>query len=39
MGNFKDYNQEQGIFRTIVPAELLEEDHPARIVDIVVERI
>jgi transposase len=39
MGNFKDYNQEQGIFRTIVPAELLEEDHPARIVDIVVENL
>ncbi len=39
MQKFKAYNQEQGIFRTIVPAELLENDHPARIVDIVIENL
>ncbi len=37
MSNFKAYNQEQGIFRPIIPDELLEPDHPARIVDKVVE--
>ena len=37
MSNFKEYNQEQGIFRPIIPNDLLEPDHPARIVDRVVE--
>jgi transposase len=39
MEKFKEYNQKQGIFRTIVPDELLEQDHPARIIDIVVEHL
>lgn len=39
MEKFKEYNQEQGIFRTIIPGELLEVDHPARIIDRVVERL
>jgi transposase len=39
MSNFREYNQAQGIFRTIVPAELLEMDHPARIIDKVVEML
>jgi transposase len=37
--NFRDYNQSQGIFRTITPQELLEPEHPARILDAVVERL
>jgi len=39
MDKFKEYNQDQGLFRTIIPAELLEEEHPARIVSIVVEHL
>jgi transposase len=39
MLNFRDYNQQQGVFRQLVPNELLEDDHPARIVDAVVERL
>ena len=39
MSKFRDYNQKQGIFRVIRPHELLGEDHPARIVDIVVENM
>jgi transposase len=39
MPNFRDYNQRQGVFRQLVPNELLEENHPARIVDAVVERL
>ena len=39
MPRFKDYNQNQGVFRQLVPNELLEEDHPARIIDAVVERL
>ena len=39
MSNFREYNQAQGIFRTIVPEELLELDHPARIIDKVVEML
>ena len=34
---FKDYDQGQGIFRAIQPNELLESDHPARVIDKVVE--
>jgi transposase len=34
---FKEYDQGQGIFRAIQPNELLEPDHPARIIDKVVE--
>jgi transposase len=39
MPNFREYDQRQGVFRQLVPNELLEEDHPARIVDAVVERL
>jgi transposase len=39
MPNFREYNQRQGVFRQLVPNELLEDDHPARIVDAVVERL
>jgi len=39
MNNFREYNQAQGIFRTIVPDELLEPEHPARIIDTVVEML
>lgn len=39
MPNFKDYDQRQVVFRQLVPAELLEEEHPARIVDAVVEML
>jgi len=34
---FKEYDQSQGIFRAIQPNELLEPDHPARVIDKVVE--
>jgi transposase len=34
---FKDYDQGQGIFRAIQPKDLLEPDHPARVIDKVVE--
>jgi transposase len=39
MHNFRDYNQRQGVFRQLVPNELLEEDHPARMIDAVVEHL
>jgi transposase len=39
MNNLREYNQAQGIFRTIVPDELLEPEHPARIIDTVVEML
>ncbi len=39
MPNFRDYDQRQSVYRQLVPAQLLEEDHPARIVDAVVERL
>ena len=39
MPSFKEYNQRQTVYRQLVPAELLEEEHPARIVDAVVERL
>src|SRR4030065_836126 len=39
MENFRGYDQRQGVFRQLVPNELLEEDHPARIVDVIVERL
>ena len=35
--NFRTYNQAQGIFKTIIPDQLLEKDHPARIINHVVE--
>jgi transposase len=34
---FKDYDQSQAVFRDIHLNELLEEDHPARVIDRVVE--
>jgi len=37
MNNFREYNQAQGIFRPIVPNDLLEPEHPARVIDRVVE--
>ena len=39
MDKFKEYNQKQGIFKTIVPAELIETNHPARIIDVVIENL
>jgi transposase len=39
MNNFREYNQAQGIFRTIIPDKLLEAEHPARIIDKVVEML
>ena len=37
--NFREYDQNQGLFTQIVPAELLEEEHPARVIDAVVEKL
>jgi len=37
MPNFRPYDQSQGVFRDIRPNELLEPDHPARVIDKVVE--
>lgn len=37
MNNFREYNQAQGVFRPIVPDDLLEPEHPARVIDRVVE--
>jgi transposase len=37
MDNFRPYDQSQGVFRPIIPNDLLEPEHPARIVDKVVE--
>jgi transposase len=39
MLRFREYNQKQSFFRQFIPEELLEEHHPARIVDLVVERL
>jgi transposase len=39
MPKFRTYDQRQSVIRQLVPAQLLEEDHPARIVDAVVERL
>jgi len=39
MTNFKDYNQKQGMFMTLIPNDLLEVDHPARIIDTIVESL
>jgi transposase len=39
MDNFRCYDQSQGAFRAIIPNDLLEPEHPARIVDRVVERL
>ena len=39
MNNFREYDQSQGVFRILHPEELLEEDHPARIIDKVVESL
>lgn len=36
MNNFREYNQAQGVFRPIVPHDLLEPEHPARVIDRVV---
>jgi transposase len=37
--NFRDYDQDQTVYRQLVPSKLLEDDHPARIVDAVVEML
>ncbi len=37
MNNFREYNQAQGVFRPIIPNDLLEQEHPARVIDRVVE--
>ena len=37
MPTFKDYDQSQAVFRDIRPLDLLEDDHPARVIDRVVE--
>ena len=39
MSNFRDYDQSQTVYRQLVPSQLLEDDHPARIVDAVVEKL
>jgi transposase len=36
---FKEYDQGQGVFRSIRPNELLEPDHPARVIDKVAEML
>lgn len=36
---FREYDQGQGVFRSIRPNELLEPDHPARVIDKVVEML
>jgi len=38
MPNFRDYDQEQTVYRQLVPAQLLEDDHPARIVSAVLSK-
>lgn len=39
MENFRPYDQSQGVFRPIIPNDLLEPEHAARIVDKVVEML
>ena len=39
MAKFREYNQKQGMFLTLIPDELLETTHPAKIVDIIVEKL
>ena len=34
---FKDYDQSQNVFREVHPLQLLEEEHPARVIDRVIE--
>ena len=36
---FKEYNQKQGIFKVIVPDELLDSNDPARIIDKVFKKL
>ncbi len=37
MGHSYDYDQSQNVFREIHPLQLLEEEHPARVIEGVVE--
>lgn len=37
MAVFRDYDQSQNVFREVHPQQLLEEEHPARVIDRVVE--
>jgi hypothetical protein len=39
MPQFREYDQGQGVFRSVSPNELLEPDHPARVIDNVVEML
>lgn len=37
--NFREYNQNQGMFCTIIPADLIDEEHPAFIISKVIEKL
>lgn len=39
MPNFRNYDQSQTVFRQLVPSKLLEDNHPARTVNTVVEML
>lgn len=39
MATFREYDQGQGVLRAIRPNELLQPDHPARVIDKVVEML
>jgi transposase len=39
MSKFRDYDQQQGVMKVIIPDELLETNHPARLIDKVVESL
>jgi transposase len=37
--NFREYSQDQQVYHTILPSELLPHDHPSRIIDRIVEKL
>jgi len=37
--NFREYNQNQQIYHTILPSQLLPDEHPARVIDKIVETL
>ena len=37
--NFKEYNQDQAMIGFIVPDQLLEDDHPAKLLNRIVEKL
>lgn len=39
MAKFRPYNQSQGVFKTLIPNELLEDEHPARIINRIAEML